>query len=111
MIDLLKEEEVKYEQVKVVKNQLLEVHEKVIDHLVHIIDLYTVFHDDENLSKTSKELDKVVEEFDTIQTRLEEYLDLREETSSVAASTPCKKQEMDHSIKDEDLDEATGQTK
>ena len=111
LIDLLKEEEVKYEQVKVVKIQLLEAHEQVIDHLAHLLDLYTVLHDDENLSKMNKEWDKVEEEFDTIQNRLEEYLESREETSSVAASTPSKKQEMDHSTKDEGLDEAAGQTK
>ena len=55
------------------------------------------------LANKNKELDKVEEEFNTIQNHLEEYLDSRECTSSVAASTPIRRQEMDHSIKEEEL--------
>ena len=57
------------------------MHEQVIDHLAYLIDLDTVLHDEKNLSKMNRELDKVEEEFDAIQNRLEKYLDSREETS------------------------------
>ena len=57
----------------------------------------------------NKEFDTVEEEFNVTQNNREEYLDSREETSSVAASTPSRKQGMDHSIKEEELDEVTRQ--